>query len=134
MYSIKICNYSYWIICLYTYTHFTKNKSIYTYNIGVYIEMLNWLYFHTIVADTRGLKDPIQVENLQDQAHVMLGQHTRNQHPGQPVRFGRLLLMLPLLKNVPATRIEAIFFQRTIGNIPMEKVLCDMYKNWCWQW
>ncbi|XP_060868139.1 photoreceptor-specific nuclear receptor-like isoform X1 [Metopolophium dirhodum] len=80
-------------------------------------------------ADTRGLKDPIQVENLQDQAHVMLGQHTRNQHPGQPVRFGRLLLMLPLLKNVPAARIEAIFFQRTIGNIPMEKVLCDMYKN-----
>lgn len=82
-----------------------------------------------IVLDTRGLKDPIQVENLQDQAHVMLGQHTRNQHPGQPVRFGRLLLMLPLLKNVPAARIEAIFFQRTIGNIPMEKVLCDMYKN-----
>ncbi|XP_050440590.1 photoreceptor-specific nuclear receptor-like isoform X2 [Adelges cooleyi] len=80
-------------------------------------------------ADTRGLKDPIQVENLQDQAHVMLGQHTRNQHPGQPVRFGRLLLMLPLLKTVPAVRIEAIFFQRTIGNIPMEKVLCDMYKN-----
>ncbi|XP_050524062.1 photoreceptor-specific nuclear receptor-like isoform X2 [Daktulosphaira vitifoliae] len=80
-------------------------------------------------ADTRGLKDPIQVENLQDQAHVMLGQHTRNQHPVQPVRFGRLLLMLPLLKTVPAARIEAIFFQRTIGNIPMEKVLCDMYKN-----
>lgn len=85
--------------------------------------------FIIMILDTRGLKDPIQVENLQDQAHVMLGQHTRNQHPGQPVRFGRLLLMLPLLKNVPAARIEAIFFQRTIGNIPMEKVLCDMYKN-----
>lgn len=79
--------------------------------------------------ETRGLKDPVQVENLQDQAQVMLGQHTRGQHPGQAARFGRLLLMLPLLRHVPTGRIEHIFFQRTIGNTPMEKVLCDMYKN-----
>ena len=37
-------------------------------------------------SDTRGLKDPQQVENLQDQAQVMLGQHIRAQHPTQPVR------------------------------------------------
>ncbi|CAL8071077.1 unnamed protein product [Orchesella dallaii] len=80
-------------------------------------------------SDTRGLKDPLQVENLQDQAQVMLCQHSRGQHPTQPARFGRLLLMLPLLRHVPAPRIEMLFFQRTIGNTPMEKVLCDMYKN-----
>ncbi|XP_072157865.1 photoreceptor-specific nuclear receptor [Bemisia tabaci] len=80
-------------------------------------------------AETRGLKDPLQVENLQDQAQVMLNQHTRAQHPTHSARFGRLLLMLPLLRQVPTVRVEAIFFQRTIGNTPMEKVLCDMYKN-----
>ncbi|CAH1392514.1 unnamed protein product [Nezara viridula] len=80
-------------------------------------------------AETRGLKDPLQVENLQDQAQVMLCQHTRGRHPGQSPRFGRLLLMLPLLRTVPTHRVEFIFFQRTIGNTPMEKVLCDMYKN-----
>ncbi|XP_065336541.1 photoreceptor-specific nuclear receptor-like isoform X1 [Cloeon dipterum] len=80
-------------------------------------------------AETRGLKDPSQVENLQDQAQVMLGQHTRAQHPTQPARFGRLLLMLPLLRHVATNRVEHIFFQKTIGNTPMEKVLCDMYKN-----
>ncbi|XP_054278952.1 photoreceptor-specific nuclear receptor-like [Macrosteles quadrilineatus] len=80
-------------------------------------------------AETRGLKDPLQVENLQDQAQVMLGQHTRSTHPSHAARFGRLLLMLPLLRAVPTQRIENIFFQRTIGNTPMEKVLCDMYKN-----
>lgn len=69
------------------------------------------------------------MENLQDQAQVMLCQHSRGQHPTQPARFGRLLLMLPLLRHVPAPRIEMLFFQRTIGNTPMEKVLCDMYKN-----
>ncbi|RZF41447.1 hypothetical protein LSTR_LSTR000161 [Laodelphax striatellus] len=79
--------------------------------------------------ETRGLKDPLQVDNLQEQAQVMLGQHTRGQHPTQCARFGRLLLMLPLLRHVPTSRIELIFFQRTIGNTPMEKVLCDMYKN-----
>lgn len=80
-------------------------------------------------SETRGLKDPSQIENLQDQAQVMLWQHCRAQLPGQVARFGRLLLMLPLLRVVPASRIETVFFQKTIGNTPMEKVLCDMYKN-----
>jgi len=82
-----------------------------------------------VFAETRGLKDPSQVENLQDQAQVMLGQHARAHHPAQAARFGRLLLMLPLLRLVATARVEAIFFQRTIGSTPMEKVLCDMYKN-----
>lgn len=88
------------------------------------------LWFLPLCLDTRGLKDPLQVENLQDQAQVMLCQHSRGQYPSQPARFGRLLLMMPLLRQVPAQRIELLFFQRTIGSTPMEKVLCDMYKNW----
>ncbi|XP_057319299.1 photoreceptor-specific nuclear receptor-like isoform X2 [Microplitis mediator] len=79
--------------------------------------------------ETRGLKDSSQIENLQDQAQVMLGQHARAQQPGRPERFGRLLLMLSLLRNIPASRVELIYFHRTIGNTRMEKVLCDMYKN-----
>ncbi|KAJ8304630.1 hypothetical protein KUTeg_018213 [Tegillarca granosa] len=64
--------------------------------------------------ETRGLKDPHQVENLQDQAQIM---------------FGRLLLMLPSLKFVLSEKVEKIFFGRTIGNTPMEKLLCDMFKS-----
>ncbi|EDX07200.1 GD11109, partial [Drosophila simulans] len=74
--------------------------------------------------ETRGLKDPAQIENLQDQAH-----HTKTQFTAQIARFGRLLLMLPLLRMISSHKIESIYFQRTIGNTPMEKVLCDMYKN-----
>ncbi|XP_035917229.1 photoreceptor-specific nuclear receptor-like isoform X1 [Anopheles stephensi] len=80
-------------------------------------------------SEARGLKDPVQIENLQDQAQVMLAQHSRTQFPGQIARFGRLLLMLPLLRAVNSHKIESIYFQKTIGNTPMEKVLCDMYKN-----
>nr|XP_013811598.1 PREDICTED: photoreceptor-specific nuclear receptor-like [Apteryx mantelli mantelli] len=79
--------------------------------------------------ETRGLKDPEQVENLQDQSQVMLGQHNRTHYPGQPVRFGKLLLLLPALRFISSERIELLFFRRTIGNTPMEKLLCDMFKN-----
>ncbi|XP_025078388.1 photoreceptor-specific nuclear receptor-like isoform X2 [Pomacea canaliculata] len=80
-------------------------------------------------SDVRSLKDPPQVENLQDQAQVMLGQHIRAHHPTQPFRFGRLLLTMPALRYVPSERIERLFFGRTIGNTPMEKLLCDMFKS-----
>ncbi|XP_068000474.1 photoreceptor-specific nuclear receptor isoform X1 [Melanerpes formicivorus] len=82
-----------------------------------------------VPAETRGLKDPDQVENLQDQSQVMLGQHNRSHYPGQPVRFGKLLLLLPALRFISSERVELLFFRRTIGNTPMEKLLCDMFKN-----
>ncbi|XP_074863048.1 photoreceptor-specific nuclear receptor [Carettochelys insculpta] len=79
--------------------------------------------------ETRGLKDPEQVENLQDQSQAMLDQHNRTHYPGQPVRFGKLLLLLPSLRFISSERVERLFFRRTIGNTPMEKLLCDMFKN-----
>uniref|UniRef100_A0A8C5EXC0 Photoreceptor-specific nuclear receptor n=1 Tax=Gouania willdenowi TaxID=441366 RepID=A0A8C5EXC0_GOUWI len=73
--------------------------------------------------------DPEQVENLQDQSQVLLGQHIHSLYPSQNFRFGRLLLLLPSLHQVNSKRIEQLFFQRTIGSVPMEKLLCDMFKN-----
>ena len=83
---------------------------------------------HEIVG-VRGLKDCSQVESLQDQAQVMLGQHERAHYPSRPARFGKLLLLLGILRNPPPTRIQNLFFTATIGNTPMEKILCDMYKS-----
>lgn len=37
--------------------------------------------------------------------------------------------MIPSLKFVPSDRVEKIFFGRTIGSVPMEKLLCDMFKG-----
>ncbi|XP_048004154.1 photoreceptor-specific nuclear receptor [Leguminivora glycinivorella] len=80
-------------------------------------------------SETRGLKDPLQIENLQDQAQVMLMTHARAAHAAAPARFGRLLLLLPLLRLVSPHQLEREFFAKTIGQTPMEKVLADMYKN-----
>ncbi|XP_058144430.1 photoreceptor-specific nuclear receptor [Dasypus novemcinctus] len=79
--------------------------------------------------ETQGLKDPEHVEALQDQSQVTLSQHSKAHHPSQPVRFGKLLLLLPSLKFITSERIELLFFRKTIGNTPMEKLLCDMFKN-----
>ena len=87
------------------------------------------LYILYFFPETRGLKDPLQIENLQDQAQVMLMTHARAAHGSAPARFGRLLLLLPLLRVVNPQHLEREFFAKTIGQTPMEKVLADMYKN-----
>ncbi|XP_040018081.2 photoreceptor-specific nuclear receptor [Gasterosteus aculeatus] len=79
--------------------------------------------------ETRSLKDPELVENLQDQSQVLLGQHVHSLYPGQSARFGRLLLLLPSLHFVSSEKIERLFFHTSIGSTPMEKLLCDMFKS-----
>lgn len=47
------------------------------------------------------------------------------------IRFGRLLLLLPTVRAVarPSLAVEELFFRKTIGNIPIERLLCDMFKS-----
>ncbi|XP_074660959.1 nuclear receptor subfamily 2 group E member 1-like [Tubulanus polymorphus] len=79
--------------------------------------------------ETRGLKDTHQVETLQDQAQLMLNEYSFSQHVSTKVRFGRLLLLLPTLRTVSAKIIEELFFRKTIGSVPIERLLSDMFKS-----
>ena len=83
----------------------------------------------TFITDTRGLRAPHHVEQLQDQAQSMLGEYDRQTYPSQQVRFGRLLLMLPSLQALSSKCIEQMFFRGTLDNIPMERLLSDMFKS-----
>ncbi|XP_045196774.2 protein dissatisfaction-like [Mercenaria mercenaria] len=80
-------------------------------------------------SEIKGLRDYLQVELLQDQAQVMLTEYCYASHPSSKVRFGKLLLQLPTLKTVGPRSVEEVFFRRTIGNIPIERLLCDMFKS-----
>lgn len=84
-------------------------------------------FFHSTAAC--GLKDPEQVESTQDQAQLMLGEYVRAQCPTQLARFGRLLLLLPALRRISTKEIEELFFKKTIGAVPIERLLSDMMKN-----
>lgn len=79
-------------------------------------------------SETRGLKEPQAIESLQDQAQMMLAQHVSSTSTTGN-RFGKLLLLLPMLKNIGAGRIERLYFSQTIGNLSIEKLLTDLIKN-----
>ncbi|KAM7351054.1 nuclear receptor dissatisfaction [Cochliomyia hominivorax] len=77
--------------------------------------------------DVPGLCDIQPVEMLQDQAQCILTDHVRLRYPRQATRFGRLLLLLPSLRTIRACTIESLFFKETIGNVPISRLLRDMY-------
>ncbi|XP_074597907.1 nuclear receptor dissatisfaction isoform X2 [Brevipalpus obovatus] len=73
------------------------------------------------------LVDIHPVEMLQDQAQCILSDYIRHKYSRQPTRFGRLLLMLPCLRIISCSTVEKLFFRETVGEIPIEKLLADMY-------
>lgn len=77
--------------------------------------------------ETSGLHDVQPVEMLQDQAQCILSDHVRVRYARQPTRFGRLLLLLPSLRAIRSNTIEMLFFKETIGNVPVSRLLGDMY-------
>ena len=65
---------------------------------------------------------------LQDQAQCVLSDFLRARFPRQPTRFGRLLLLIPALRSIAATVVEALFFKETTGEIGVSRLLSDMYR------
>ena len=79
--------------------------------------------------DHKEVRDQAAISALQDQAQLTLSKYISSAYPSQPSRFGKLLLLLPSLKTVTGKSIEELFFKKTIGTIPIERIICDMYKN-----
>jgi len=75
------------------------------------------------------LRDVQMAASLQDQAQLTLNKYIMSAYPTQPFRFGKLLLMLPSLKTISSNTIEELFFRKTIGSIPIERLLIDMFKS-----
>ncbi|CAD6236002.1 GSCOCG00008044001-RA-CDS [Cotesia congregata] len=74
------------------------------------------------------VKDLATIMRLRDGVYLALGQMLSHSSYGA-LRFGRILLLLPFLRSVSSSAIEALFFRRTIGAIPIERIICDVYKT-----
>ncbi|XP_068082025.1 nuclear receptor subfamily 2 group E member 1 [Anabrus simplex] len=83
----------------------------------------------TEASEVRTLRDMAAVAALQDHTQLTLNKYIGTAYPTQPFRFGKLLLLLPALRSVSAVTIEELFFRRTIGHIPIARIICDMYKS-----
>ena len=79
--------------------------------------------------EVRQLSDASTVSCLQDQAQMALCRHTHAHYPAQPTRFGKLLLMLSSLRGVSSAALVDIFFKKTIGDIPFDRLLVDVYQS-----
>ncbi|CAI9738435.1 nuclear receptor subfamily 2 group E member 1-like [Octopus vulgaris] len=79
--------------------------------------------------EVKGLRDSKQVDRLQDQAQIMLNDYISRHHAAVQPRFGKLLLLLPSIRLVNPRSIEELFFRRMIGSVPIERLLCDMFKS-----
>ncbi|KAJ4442864.1 hypothetical protein ANN_04457, partial [Periplaneta americana] len=77
-------------------------------------------------AECRGLRDAAHVELLQDQTHVMLHEYCATRHKA---RFGKLLLLLPSVGSLSRQSLEELFFRKTVGDVPIERLLGDMVKS-----
>lgn len=87
-----------------------------------------------VVSSTSGdsnrvLIDMASVQTLQDHMQLTLNKYIASTYPAQPLRFGKLLMLLPQLRQVSSETIEEMFFRKTIGNIPIVRIICDMYKS-----
>jgi len=110
-----------------------------------------------IYTELSDLRDSLQVERYQDQAQAMLREHVLSVAATRPARprasaldglctddshnrFGRLLLVLPLIRSVKPRALELFFFRApattsplagaAVTPLPVERLLCEMFKNW----
>ena len=78
---------------------------------------------------TTGLSDPRSVEVIQDRCQTALSDYIRSQYPSDARRFGKLLLLLTTLRRVNGKYIQGMLFESTIGDVPVESLICDMIKD-----
>jgi len=81
------------------------------------------------VVDTAGLSDAKAVQQLQDEAQLLLCNFMCRTRPDEPCRFGKLLLTVPCLRLIPTNAISALFFADVTSSVPMERIVTDIYRQ-----
>ena len=86
-------------------------------------------------SELRHLRSNTHIEQLQDQAQVMLSEYSRSRSPDVPVRYGKMLLSLAALRTISPRLIEFHFFRGSLENVPIEKLFVDhgFRRNLCAQ-
>lgn len=77
----------------------------------------------------RSIQQAATISLLQDQAQLTLLRYVTSAHPGQPLRLTRLLMAASALRDTSAALIERLFFQNTLKDITIERVIADMLKK-----
>ncbi|XP_078384162.1 retinoic acid receptor RXR-alpha-B-like [Oculina patagonica] len=76
--------------------------------------------------DVKGLFDQQLIEKLQDKVHASLLEYNNNFHPGEPNRFGNILLRLPELRSIGTKSLERLFMLSLTGQINASDSLSEL--------
>ncbi|CAG5039417.1 unnamed protein product [Parnassius apollo] len=79
--------------------------------------------------EIRRLHDLPAVAALQDHSQVVLNEYTARMYPNDTTRASHLLQLLPVIRRVCSATIVELFFRTTIGEIPIERIISDMYRT-----
>lgn len=118
--------------CLRAIVLFKTGKLTRTYIKNGFNKICYYYFFVAFEGESKAslhLRESGAVAALQDHTQLTLSRYITCAYPSQPFRFGKLLLLLPALRAVSCRAVEALFFRRTIGEIPIERIICDMYKS-----
>lgn len=90
------------------------------------LDLVEYAFFKTIILfnpDCSSLKNPKQVERLQEKAHCSLKQYVENKYPNNPERFAKILLRLPATRMLTKQAAEELFFFPLIGTVRIESIM-----------
>ena len=88
--------------------------------------LINYLFALFLYIDVKGLSDQQLVEKLQDRVHASLLEYNNNFHPGEPNRFGNILLRLPELRSIGTKSLERLFMLSLTGQIHASDSLSEL--------
>ncbi|XP_072930270.1 nuclear receptor subfamily 2 group E member 1 [Epargyreus clarus] len=79
--------------------------------------------------DVRRLQDLPAVAALQDHSRIVLNEYATRMYPLNLSRSSQLLQVLSVIRRVSSVMIVELFFRATIGDIPIERIISDMYRT-----
>jgi len=96
------------------------------------LDSVEYAFLKAIVlfnSDCPSLKNPKQVERLQEKAHCALKVYVEKQHPSSPERFAKILLRLPATRMLTQRAAEELFFSPLIGTVRIESIMNNIISN-----
>ena len=79
-----------------------------------------------VFADSRGLTGSSKVQELVKKFSSALNYHISSQHPDQPQKFAKIILILPQLKCVVNNVIEYFYRVKLSGEAQLSELLVEM--------
>ncbi|XP_018576581.2 nuclear receptor subfamily 2 group E member 1-like [Anoplophora glabripennis] len=76
------------------------------------------------------LTNAVYINFVRNYLQLKLNKFVEEVKPNQPLRFKELMQLVLSLNCILDDTIEDLFFKKTIGNVPMAKIISDMYKTY----